>query len=115
MNDSPLTPWIRPALLLWAAFMAFGIALVAGALDLALPGVGDRFGKVVMGTMGIAPAWLADTVQAMFGFYAIGKSGEKIAGHMALAKVPRPDPQPLDEPPGPDSRTTPDDPDQEQI
>lgn len=105
MNESKISPWIRPGLILWAAFMALGIALLAGGIELAVPGAGLQFGSAVMTVLGQVPPWLAQSLQALFGFYAIGKSGEKIAHALAGAKstsVPAPVP----------ARLVPDDPDE---
>ena len=61
--------------------MAFGIALVAGVVDLFSPGSGESFGLSIMRTLAEVPAWVGDLVGTLFGFYAIGKSGEKMVKH----------------------------------
>lgn len=89
-KESGISPWVRPAMLGWAAFMAFGVALLAGSIDLFVPGAGTRFGRSVMEIMGMTPSWLADVIQLMFAVYAVGKSGERM---MATWKGQAPPPR----------------------
>lgn len=77
-QESPISPWVRPAILIWAAVMAFGIALIAGGIEIFVPGAGERFGLTIMRTLAEVPEWVGDLLGTLFGFYAIGKSGEKI-------------------------------------
>lgn len=80
-KESVISPWVRPVIIGWAAVMAFGIALLAGIIELFVPGAGLRFGSTIMKVLADVPDWVGDVLQTFFGFYAIGKSGEKITKH----------------------------------
>ena len=90
-KESPVSKWVRPALIGWAAFMAFGIALIAGVLELFQEDLGMRFGRAVMETLGLVPGWVGDVLQTFFGFYAIGKSGEKMVKHYRAPDMTEPE------------------------
>ena len=80
-QESRISPWVRPAILIWAAVMAFGVAIIAGVIDMFTPGAGERLGLTIMRTLAEVPEWVGDLVGTLFGFYAIGKSGEKMVNH----------------------------------
>ena len=87
MGDHPkVSPLVRPALLAVVAFAVFGVALVAGIIDVVLPGTGLRFGNVVTHVMTMVPEPMVNLFGLMFSVYAMGKSAERGTAAFTSAK-----------------------------
>ena len=95
MTQSPISPWIRPLILAGVALITLGVALISGVIDIFLPGVGLRFGTVVMDVLAMVPeAWI-NMFRDIFIAYALVKSGQLGVQAYASAKYDppmRPDP-----------------------
>lgn len=98
MTGSRLSPYIRPAMLLAMAWACVGIAFLAGVIELVKPGAGVLFGNTVTDTMARVPDAYLRLFEVMFGFYAIGKSGENVVKVHSAAKYEGPKRPPEKEP-----------------
>lgn len=77
MNESRVSPWVRPVLLFSVGFVTAGVALICGVLDGFFPGLGLRVGTTIMELLGKVPTSWVDLFETMFVAYAIAKTGER--------------------------------------
>jgi len=85
-RESRISPFVRPALLFTVAMACFGVAFLAGAIELVKPGLGIRFGNAVTQVMRNVPDGYLQLFGLMFSTYALGKSGERIVKAHSSAK-----------------------------
>lgn len=90
MNESRISPWIRPSLLIFVALVTGGVALVSGLIDAVLPGTGARFGATITATLAAVPDSWVDLFEVMFVTYAVAKTGERGVKAYSSAKYDPP-------------------------
>lgn len=86
-----LSAWVRPMMLVMLFVMIGPLALVVGALEAFLPGMGERFGIGVGAYLRALPEAFWGFASAAYGFYAIARS----FGHDKRRRgdAPGPDPE----------------------
>lgn len=89
-REHSISPIVRPALLFSVGVVTLGVAFVSGAIDLAFPGVGQRFGDVVMSVLAKCPDAWVDLFGLMFSVYAVGKTVERGTGMYTTARYDPP-------------------------
>lgn len=77
MNESKISPWIRPVVILSVLVVSFGVALAAGLVDIFLPGAGLRFGTTVATTLTKMPRGVYDLLEVVFSVYGVAKTVER--------------------------------------
>ncbi|NVD43492.1 hypothetical protein [Qipengyuania atrilutea] len=90
MNESRISPWVRPLLLIFVGLITGGVALLSGAINVVFPGTGVRFGMTVMQVLQSVPESWVGLLEVMFVTYAIAKTGERGVQAYSSAKYDPP-------------------------
>lgn len=86
LNESKLSQYIRPALMIALIVAVLGVPLISGWLGLIWPEMASQSGKITMDLLASVPPTAWDAMQWLFAAYSIPKSAEKITAMLATPK-----------------------------